>query len=129
MARVETGPVEFDGDWPGIFIRGDNSMWYAQVLYRIIDAIDKKEPIDFMGKLALADLESVLSKCYNNGAYDPVLLKSFDECARSDNDSKDILTVTCSICRKECAAKMAHIHQEQWIGDECCWDERLRASE
>jgi hypothetical protein len=23
--RVETGPVQFGEDWPGIFIRGDNA--------------------------------------------------------------------------------------------------------
>lgn len=24
-ARVETGPVQFGNDWPGLFIRGDNA--------------------------------------------------------------------------------------------------------
>lgn len=37
--------------------------------------------------------------------------------------------VTCSMCGAETNAKLAHIHQGQWIGDDCCWDERLRASE
>jgi hypothetical protein len=37
--------------------------------------------------------------------------------------------VTCAICRQRCAARTAHLHQGQWIGDECCWDERLRSSE
>lgn len=30
--RVETGPVTFGDDWPGVFIRGDNAMYYASVL-------------------------------------------------------------------------------------------------
>lgn len=38
-------------------------------------------------------------------------------------------TVTCSLCGKPCGAMLAHLHQGKWIGDECCWDERLKASE
>ena len=30
--RVETGPVQFNDDWPGIFIRGDNAAHYAFML-------------------------------------------------------------------------------------------------
>jgi hypothetical protein len=31
-SRVETGPVQFGDDWPGIFIRGDNAMWLRYAL-------------------------------------------------------------------------------------------------
>lgn len=27
--RVETGPVQFNDDWPGVFIRGDNAAYLA----------------------------------------------------------------------------------------------------
>ena len=27
--RVETGPIQFGDDWPGIFIRGDNALFFA----------------------------------------------------------------------------------------------------
>ncbi len=27
--RVETGPVQFGDDWPGVFIRGDRAGWLA----------------------------------------------------------------------------------------------------
>lgn len=37
--------------------------------------------------------------------------------------------VTCSLCGKDIPEKTAHIHQGEWIGDDCCWDERLRSSE
>jgi hypothetical protein len=30
--RPETGPIQFGDDWPGIFIRGDNAMGYANLL-------------------------------------------------------------------------------------------------
>lgn len=36
---------------------------------------------------------------------------------------------TCSLCGNPCDARKAHLHQGRLIGDECCWDERLRASE
>ena len=37
--------------------------------------------------------------------------------------------ITCKLCKELCNADQAHLHQGEWIGDECCWDERLRASE
>ena len=33
--RVETGPVQFGDDWPGLFVRGDNAGW-LQVLVGIV---------------------------------------------------------------------------------------------
>ena len=30
--RPETGPMEFEGDWPGVFIRGDNAYGYITCL-------------------------------------------------------------------------------------------------
>ena len=38
-------------------------------------------------------------------------------------------TLPCSVCRRQCNAGRAHRHQKDYIGDECCWDERLKASE
>lgn len=37
-ARIETGVVQIDDDWPGVFIRGDNAlMGYAPALKSILD--------------------------------------------------------------------------------------------
>lgn len=36
VGRVETGPVQFGDDWPGIFIRGDNAFGYAMELQSAI---------------------------------------------------------------------------------------------
>ncbi|PHS64380.1 MAG: hypothetical protein COB09_08375 [Thalassobium sp.] len=30
--RVETGAIQFGGDWPGVFIRGDNAAYYSMAL-------------------------------------------------------------------------------------------------
>jgi len=37
--------------------------------------------------------------------------------------------VPCSLCGGQAPLKTAHLHQGEYIGDECCWDERLRSSE
>lgn len=34
-ARVETGPVQFGDDWPGIFIRGDDAWWLLVPILRL----------------------------------------------------------------------------------------------
>lgn len=30
--RPETGPMQFGDDWPGVFIRGDNALFYAKAV-------------------------------------------------------------------------------------------------
>jgi len=35
----------------------------------------------------------------------------------------------CSICHAPCNPVTAHLHQGEYIGDECCWDDRMKASE
>lgn len=34
--RVETGPLQFNDDWPGVFIRGDNAMHYAHQIDMVL---------------------------------------------------------------------------------------------
>lgn len=35
MGRIETGPVRIDGDWPGVFIRGDDCMKIRGLLEKV----------------------------------------------------------------------------------------------
>lgn len=43
--RPETGPMQFGEDWPGVFIRGDNSLGFAMSLISFIEAVEKgKQP-------------------------------------------------------------------------------------
>lgn len=37
--------------------------------------------------------------------------------------------VRCKLCKNLVPRETAHRHQGGWIGDDCCWDERLRSSE
>lgn len=39
--RIETGPVQFGEDWPGVFIRGDNAMGFAAALRMHIMLVEK----------------------------------------------------------------------------------------
>jgi len=34
-------------------------------------------------------------------------------------------SVLCKICKALVPAATAHLHQGEWVGDACCWDERL----
>ena len=38
-------------------------------------------------------------------------------------------TVACKFCRQEVAVSTAHLHDGEYVGADCCWDERLRATE
>lgn len=33
--RIETGPIQFNDDWPGIFLRGDSAFHIANVLSQV----------------------------------------------------------------------------------------------
>jgi len=39
--RVETGPVKFNDDWTGLFIRGDNAAYYALCLSSVLKTMEK----------------------------------------------------------------------------------------
>jgi hypothetical protein len=56
--RVETGPTKIGiDDWPGVFIRGDDSLYYSLVLENFIK---KYEPKDNADKLMLKTLEGLV---------------------------------------------------------------------
>ncbi|WP_218253554.1 hypothetical protein, partial [Candidatus Magnetobacterium casense] len=59
--------------------------------------------------------------------YDPVNEPVDENSLKDLNDPAN--TVVCHLCGKRVPSKTAHLHQERWIGDACCWDERLRSSE
>lgn len=64
--------------------------------------------------------------------------ESTDEAYDENGDSVDpddiqeahmALWQVCKLCSQPCLLRTAHIHQGDYIGDECCWDDRLKASE
>jgi hypothetical protein len=38
--RVETGKMQFENDWPGVFIRGDEALGYAAAIRRFLAATE-----------------------------------------------------------------------------------------
>ncbi len=52
--RVETGSLQINDDWPGIFIRGDNALYYSMTLQSFLEG--ETGPINRMGLEALMKL-------------------------------------------------------------------------
>lgn len=57
MTRVDTGPIRFGDDWPGVFIRGDESLNFAHKL-RAFHKLSSAAQI-----VVLADLVELLESC------------------------------------------------------------------
>jgi hypothetical protein len=57
--RAETGVMQFDNDWPGIFIRGDNAGILAMYLREVL-ASSQADPIT---QLQVEGLASLLASC------------------------------------------------------------------
>lgn len=65
--RPETGAMQFGDDWPGIFIRGDNALFYAHVLGNVIKEMEdrgvKLGDHDWMSMAYLTGLKNLLQSC------------------------------------------------------------------
>jgi hypothetical protein len=59
--RVETGPVQFGDDWPGVFIRGDDTARYAMALRYALLRLDPAQ--DPLNDLAVASLAALIEQC------------------------------------------------------------------
>lgn len=59
MKRVETGVVQFEDDWPGVFIRGDKAFYYASRLRSILAMFPPTDD-DLTMKLDRATLNSFI---------------------------------------------------------------------
>jgi len=60
LDRVETGPIQFGNDWPGVFIRGDEALYFARVLE---SHMNDKEPEQFFEQPVLSGLVDTLRRC------------------------------------------------------------------
>jgi hypothetical protein len=54
--RVESGALQFGGDWPGVFFRGDDAGYSAMVLGQFIEIVRQS---DAMHPIMLMQVESV----------------------------------------------------------------------
>lgn len=65
--RVETGPLKLDDDWCGVFIRGDNSGYYAMLLQEFLKKADTyfpPEERDYIGESNLKGLSKILNSSH-----------------------------------------------------------------
>jgi hypothetical protein len=68
VPRVETGPVRFGDDWPGVFIRGDNAFGWLLALDHVLSGgfhcgIANGGQFDQLQKALLVGLRDELAAC------------------------------------------------------------------
>lgn len=69
MPRPETGPMEFEGDWCGVFIRGDSAlMRHAMALRGVLFCIDNKIELPQHDIDGLRRLMGLLNSCDHHAA-------------------------------------------------------------
>lgn len=62
--RIETGPVQINDDWPGVFIRGDNAMFYGMALKQLLSRLkDDKDMENLINISPLHGLAELLASC------------------------------------------------------------------
>jgi len=66
--RVETGPVQFGGDWPGLFVRGDGCIELKECLEA---AIDQRAMPDRLGDLKCQEWIELIDRVIVNGSKEP----------------------------------------------------------
>jgi hypothetical protein len=107
----------------------------------VIDEVDE-EPFEIDGERYL-----VRKSRWNQAGETYDLVRVADEMILTMDDSfesnptdqqiADVLTqhdidaevVECKLCERAALAATAHRHENGWVGDRCCWDERLRSTE
>jgi hypothetical protein len=61
--RVESGAVQFDDDWPGVFIRGDEACYFAHLLGMWKQCVERGEPMPGLYAMQLDRLAELLDEC------------------------------------------------------------------
>lgn len=82
--RVETGPVEFEDDWTGVFIRGDNAFYYVAQLGAVLELMKEQWGDGYaMLQVTMENLRSLLASCNHHAENtNKQLMKTFEECKR-----------------------------------------------
>lgn len=58
--RVESGPIQFGSDWPGVFFRGDSAMHYSMILGLLLDHTG---PLEGFNRMYVEFLRRELAAC------------------------------------------------------------------
>jgi len=88
--RPETGPMRFDGDWTGVFVRGDNCYNYANFLEDVLASKNSYDLLDAVAFTVLHDLMTLLRQSYRDGKSEKEVqkLKKFLECLPDEEPSR-----------------------------------------
>jgi len=85
--RPETGTMRFDGDWRGVFVRGDDAFGYATSLRAILDGVSDPSIDVTLPAMALRGLlELLVSADERRGASTTNDLQSFAGCVRGGSE-------------------------------------------
>jgi hypothetical protein len=60
MTRLETGVVQVNGDWPGVFIRGDDAFALSHAVAFALATIQKQKELDVSAMIAKGALDGLL---------------------------------------------------------------------
>lgn len=62
--RVETGALQINEDWPGVFIRGDNAIYHAMQLRQLLAKLEQTGDItDIFAISSVKSLIDTLQSC------------------------------------------------------------------
>jgi len=61
VPRPETGTMQFGNDWPGVFIRGDNAVFYASCLSLMLRASREGKSCDPLTEMYVEGFISLLT--------------------------------------------------------------------
>lgn len=89
--HIDTGAVAFGDDWPGLFLRGDDALYYGFLLHHLVDALAKVIDVDTTDDphllQALVSLPNLVKKLHSVDVRDPlhkhVQLRGAHECLAS----------------------------------------------
>lgn len=90
--RPETGPMKFQGDWAGLFIRGDSAAWYRYNLESLLSYLDKDDSDQLKPYIyQLKSLIDLLSRADERGLSPrgKQMMKGFEKVSKSDSEQDE----------------------------------------
>jgi hypothetical protein len=89
MPRPETGPMQADSDWPGVFLRGDNALYFARTIEAALTLIEDKTETMIV-RTVLTELQSTLESCdVYSKKFDAKAITKIARASQSDTNISD----------------------------------------
>jgi hypothetical protein len=78
--RAESGTIQFGDDWPGLFLRGDDAFFYAQLLDELLAALKEGREAGSVTREAIEGIKEFLLSVKVDEAQTPTKLQPFEKC-------------------------------------------------